>query len=604
MSQTPKYSIELLAPARDAAVAVAAINHGADAVYMGAPSHGARAAAGNPVADIAGVCDYAHRFNARVYVTVNTLVYPTEIKGVERMIGELYRAGVDALIVQDLGVLRMNIPPIELHASTQCDIRTPQRARFLQDLGFTQLVLPRELTLEEIRQIRSATTVRLEAFVHGTLCVSYSGDCRASLLCGGRSANRGECAQICRLPYDLIDGTGRKLIEKKHLLSLRDLNRLDDLDRLIEAGVSSLKIEGRLKDEKYVKNVVSAYDIRLHRAGVRRTADGTVSRTFVPDVNKSFNRGFTSHFINGTKPAAGTLASHDTPKSIGETAGVVHAVSGHKITLKPGAVALANGDGLNICGNTGFRVNKVISSTEFLTCEPVSGIHPGMTLNRNFDKAFSDILSPSTTATRSIGLQLTLRRCGAQLVLESHDGTAACMPSEPQPARTPQKETRRRIISKLGGTIYRVESLNDKLGEEFVAASVLTDLRHRFIATLEHRRAARFSRSLRGRELADAIWPEGTELSFHANVANDLAESVYRDHGVSGHIERALEVEPQRDKELEAMCMRYCLRRELGRCLKGPRGKQWVEPLTLVADGKPPMHLHFDCARCHMTMTI
>ncbi|MDE6263473.1 MAG: U32 family peptidase, partial [Muribaculaceae bacterium] len=228
-SQTPRYSIELLAPARNAEIGICAINHGADAVYIGASSHGARAAAGNSVEDIARLCNYAHQFGARVYVTVNTLIYPSELKEVEKLIGRLYRVGVDALIVQDPGILRLDIPPIALHASTQCDIRTPEKARFFQDLGFSQIVLPREMTLEEIRAVRAATSVPLEGFVHGALCVSYSGQCYASLHCGGRSANRGECAQICRLPYDLIDGRGRVLAKGKHLLSLHDLNRLDDL---------------------------------------------------------------------------------------------------------------------------------------------------------------------------------------------------------------------------------------------------------------------------------------------------------------------------------------------------------------------------------------
>ncbi|MDE5913643.1 MAG: U32 family peptidase, partial [Muribaculaceae bacterium] len=302
MCQTPTYSIELLAPARDKEVAIEALRHGADAVYMGASSHGARAAAGNPVADIASVADYAHRFGARVYVTVNTLVYDRELHQVERLIRELYRAGADALIVQDLGVLRLDIPPIALHASTQCDIRTPATARFLQDLGFSQLVLPRELSADEIRAMRQAVTVPLEAFVHGALCVSYSGDCYASQRHTGRSANRGECAQLCRLPYDLTDGSGRTLATGKHLLSLRDLNRLGDLRELIDAGVSSLKIEGRLKDAGYVKNVVAAYDRELKKLGVRRSSRGQVETDFDPDPARSFNRGFTSYFFHTPAP--------------------------------------------------------------------------------------------------------------------------------------------------------------------------------------------------------------------------------------------------------------------------------------------------------------
>lgn len=605
MFQTPKYSIELLAPARDAEVAIAAINHGADAVYIGASSHGARAAAGNDVSDIGRVCDHAHRFNARVYVTVNTLAYPSETGKVEKLAGELYRAGVDALIVQDLGLLRMDLPPIALHASTQCDIRTPQRARFLQELGFTQLVLPRELTLEETSAIRRATTVPLEAFVHGALCVSYSGDCRASLLCGGRSANRGECAQICRLPYDLTDGNGRTLIKGKHLLSLRDLNRFDHLSTLINAGVSSLKIEGRLKDASYVKNVVSAYDAELRRLGVARTSSGDVRRTFTPDPSRSFNRGFTRHFIDGPKPERGSLAGHDSPKSLGPEIGCVASVKGNVIELCEARLQVVNGDGLTDGKGFGFRVNRVVSPTRLLTAEPLKGLRPGMMLRRNFDKAFADTLSSPSTAVRTIGLNLRLRRAGSQLVLESSDSTAATIDAAaPQSARTPQADARRRVIGKLGDTPYRLETLTDELGDEFVAASTLTQLRRALVAAVDSTRRARFQRPLRAPENTDAKWPEGDSLTFHANVANPLAEAVYRDHGVSGTIEPALEVSPRRDGPVEAMCMRYCLRRELGRCLREPSGREWAEPLTLTTPGKPPMQLKFDCVNCRSALVF
>ncbi len=440
-SPTPQYSIELLAPARNADVGICAINHGADAVYIGAASHGARAAAGNSTDEIARLCRHAHQFAARVYVTLNTLIYPSELKDVERLIHQLYRAGVDALIVQDLALLRLDLPPISLHASTQCDIRTPEKARFFQDLGFSQLVLPREMTLEEIRAVRAATSVPLEGFVHGALCVSYSGQCYASHLCGGRSANRGECAQICRLPFDLIDGRGRVLVKGKHLLSLHDLNRLEDLPAMIDAGISSLKIEGRLKDEAYVKNVVSAYDRKLRQIGAPRTSLGVVERTFTPDVSKSFNRGFTSHFLYD--PRATGVASHESPKSLGAEIGRVQSIRGNRIELQRPA-QLANGDGLNFLfrdKTVGFRVNrfeppKTIICTGHLAPE---GLKPGDTLRRNADKRFADILAAPTTARRTIPLTLTLRRAGSQLILEDASGTAAAVDFPPaEAARTPQ----------------------------------------------------------------------------------------------------------------------------------------------------------------------
>ncbi len=607
MFQTPTYSIELLAPARDANVAIAAINSGADAVYIGAESHGARAAAGNSVADIARVCDYAHRFDARVYVTVNTLVYDRELAAVERLIGQLYRAGVDALIVQDLGLLRLDLPPIALHASTQCDIRTPEKARFMQDLGFSQLVLPRELTLDEIRQMRRAVTVPLEGFIHGALCVSYSGDCRASLLNGGRSANRGECAQICRLPYDLLDAEGNALMTGKHLLSLRDLNRLNSLTEMIDAGISSLKIEGRLKDEAYVKNVVSAYDRQLRRLGVARTSSGLVERSFTPDVARSFNRGFTTHFLTTPKPAAGTLASFDSPKSLGPEVATVVAAHGKKLTVSNLRAPLANGDGLAFvtpAGTVGFRVNRFEAPATIFTTEVVSSLKPGVRLHRSFDKAFADSLAPATSARRYIPLNLTLRRAGRSLVLEQTGGgvSASVLFAEPEQAKTPQTEARRRVLAKLGDTPYRLEELTDNLGAEFIPASVLTALRRDFVVALDASRTARFERPLRKPENPDARWPYGDSLDFHANVANRLAEQVYRDHGVTGKIEPAWEVELPEPGENLIMTTRYCLRRELGCCLKSPEGKRLPEPLFLKAANLPAMKICFDCRNCQMNL--
>lgn len=598
-SPTPRYSIELLAPARNAEVGICAINHGADAVYIGASSHGARASAGNSIEDIARLCDYAHQFAARVYVTVNTLIYPSELKEVERLIGQLYQIGVDALIVQDLGLLRLDLPPIALHASTQCDIRTPEKARFFQDLGFSQIVLPREMTLEEIRAVRAATSVPLEGFIHGALCVSYSGQCYASHFCGGRSANRGECAQICRLPYDLIDGRGRVLAKGKHLLSLHDLNRLDDLPAMIDAGISSLKIEGRLKDESYVKNTVSAYDRELRRMGVARTSLGHVERTFTPDVSRSFNRGFTNHFLYD--PKATGVAAHESPKSLGAEIGRVQSIRGNRIELQRPAL-LANGDGLNFLfrdKTVGFRVNR-FEPPKTIICtghNAPEGLRPGMTLRRNADKRFADILASPTTARRTIPLSLTLRRHGSSLILEESAGVAAAIDyPRADEARTPQLDARRRIIAKLGDTPFSLSELTDTLGNEFVPASILTRLRRELTDTLADSIACSMEITLRAPEKPDAIWPEGTSLPAEANIANPLAEKLMREHGVTGTIVPAPETGGDPDA---IMTMRYCLRRELGHCLHTPAGREWPEPLTLI--GAPrPLRLRFDCARCLM----
>ncbi|MDE7396533.1 MAG: U32 family peptidase, partial [Muribaculum sp.] len=362
--------LELLAPARNAEVARQAVLHGADAVYIGAAGFGARAAASNSFDDIKAVVEVAHSYGARVYVTVNTIVYDSELKGVEQMIRELYRVGVDALIVQDLGILRMDIPPIDLHASTQCDIRTHEKARFLESLGFSQLVLPRELSLEEIAAIRSATSVPLEAFVHGALCVSYSGDCQASQLTCGRSANRGECAQICRYAFDLYAGTSDyPVVRGKHLLSLRDLNRSDSLEAMAAAGISSFKIEGRLKDPAYVKNIVALYRRRLdaiidsHPELYCRASEGITDLKFTPQADRSFNRGFTSYFLNGTPVDNPSMASPDTPKSRGQLVGTVRSVRDSGRIVEASLLhPLANGDGLGYFspdeGFVGFRINK------------------------------------------------------------------------------------------------------------------------------------------------------------------------------------------------------------------------------------------------------
>lgn len=344
--------LELLAPARNADTAISAILAGADAVYMGASSHGARKDAANSIDDIRRVTDFAHQFNAKVYATVNTIIYDRELRDVERLITDLYHSGTDALIVQDMGILRMDIPPIELHASTQCDIRSVEKARFLAEVGFTRLVLPRELSLREIEEIHSAVPdTELEAFIHGALCVSYSGDCRASFMTGGRSANRGECAQICRLPYTLTDSRGRKFMEDKHLLSLRDLNRSDSLGAMADAGVCSFKIEGRLKEEGYVKNTVAWYSRILDRVvgesggNYRRLSAGRSNAGFNPSPEKSFNRGFTTYFLSGHAPVKG-IASFDTPKATGTPVGKVKRCEG-KVIIAELSAQLANGDGLD-----------------------------------------------------------------------------------------------------------------------------------------------------------------------------------------------------------------------------------------------------------------
>ncbi len=601
--------IELLAPARNAQVAIDAINHGADAVYIGPESFGARASAGNSCADIGRVADYAHRFNARVYATVNTIIYDSELLAVERLIKELYRAGVDALIVQDMAVLRLDIPPIELHASTQCDIRTPEKARFLQDVGFSQLVLPRELTFDEIAAMKQAVTVPLEVFVHGALCVSYSGDCQASLLTTGRSANRGECSQVCRLPFDLVDGEGRTIVRGKHLLSLRDLNLSGRLADLLAAGASSLKIEGRLKDSDYVKNVVAYYRHALDKVidaspelYVRSSA-GDSTPGFTPDPLRSFNRGFTTYFTGAKQPSA-KMAGFATPKSIGQPVGKVVRADRNAIIARLES-ELHNGDGLGFFDAkgffTGFRLNR-IDGQRLYAATPVC-LAPGTVLYRNSDRLFADQIARSEPVRR-IPLDFVLRRTEWGVALDVNDhqrgvnATATMAVDELPQSRTPQSGARRDILSRLGATDYVLNSVDDRLGEVFMAASQLTSLRRQALEALNCSAECVRRRPLRKDAAELATLLPSDKMSRHDNVANKKAREFYMEHGATT-IEPATETAVPKGKETVVMTTRYCLRREMGACLRTPGGETLKGPLTLV-HGADRFRLDFDCRNCRM----
>lgn len=611
--------IELLSPARNAAIARAAIDCGADAVYIGADRFGARAAAGNSVSDIAALCDYAHRFDARVYATLNTIIYENELREAERLATSLWHAGVDALIVQDMAMLRLDLPPIALHASTQCDIRTPEKARFLAQLGFSQLVLPRELTLDEIRAMKEAVPdTALEAFVHGALCVSYSGDCQASYFAGGRSANRGECAQICRLPFTLLDGDDRAVDRTpRHYLSLRDLRRADSLLPMMDAGISSFKIEGRLKDEGYVKNVTAFYRRAIDEAiaarpdTYRRSSAGDSELQFTPVLEKSFNRGFTTYFLDQERPTI-KMASILTPKSQGEPVGKVKRTRPDGSIDVSAVTRLANGDGLgyfNAAGMfSGFRVNRVDDSRIFPATKVTPS--PGTVLYRNSDTAFEREVS--RPALRTLWLDMRIRPAGTDAIaldLTDERGTSVTTVARDIPlsaARTPQADAQRRVLAKLGGTIYRVRDIDNlSTSEIFIPASTLTALRRDAIALLDRNASVNYRRELRRKEDPQATWPSGNTLTRHANVANTLAEKVYRDHGVSGNIEAAAETSARRDEaEPTVMTTRYCLRRELGACLRTPGGASLKGPLTLSSDmpgdRRLRLRLDFDCAACRM----
>ncbi len=607
-------SLELLAPARDLATAKEAILHGADAVYIGAPSHGARSKATNSIDDLRELVAFARPYGVKIYVTVNTIIYDNEIQDVEAMVTELYKIGVDALIVQDMALLKMNIPPIPLHASTQCDTHTPDKARRLASLGFEQIVVARELSLEELRSICEAVTVPVEAFVHGALCVCYSGDCQASFVQNGRSANRGECAQMCRLPYDLLDSDGHLLGRRKHYLSLKDMRRLESLAEMADAGVRSFKIEGRLKDTSYVKNVVAAYRSALDKIIAAnpdrycRPSRGVSAVAFTPRLNKSFNREFTPYFLR--KGDNKSLAGFDTPKALGEMIGTVVASKGKILDTRPSA-EIANGDGLSYITpdglSGGFRVNRAEGGRLSLQ-EPVA-LPKGTALYRTYDKRWEDKLSGST-ATRLIPIEMSCRLVRSSGLIElsgkidGYGEVAVTLPCEPQPAKKPDDGYRRQQLSKLGGTIFSLSGFRDEVGDWFVPASVLSALRRELVgallAELECVTPVSIAR-FRDKSTADSELFRGMKIDRHDNVANRLAREFYMERGAA-EVDDAIEISGKKGKGIRVMTTRYCLRRELGKCLKDNPCPVDKRPLYLRG-ANFTYRLDFDCSRCQMTVT-
>ena len=599
-------AIELLAPAKNVETGIEAILHGADAVYIGAPRYGARAAAGCTVADIEQLCNFAHTYRARVYVALNTILYQDELEDARHIIYQLYKAGVDALIVQDMALLQLDLPPIALHASTQCDNRTPEKVKFLADAGFSQVVLARELSLKEIGQIAQHTDVPLEVFVHGALCVSYSGQCYLSAALNGRSANRGECAQCCRLSYSLIDGNGKSIAHEKHLLSLKDLNQSNRLEELIDAGASSFKIEGRLKDTAYVKNITAYYRRQLNAIINRRQDElyrasvGTSTITFTPNPYKSFNRGFTHYFLDGRGKEA--IIQPHSPKSMGEPAGVVQTVINNRTFRYKGDVELHNGDGMCYIDNNGefhgFRINRAEGNT-LHTATP-QNLYKGITLYRNSDHDFDTALQ-RPTAQRYIDVTITLAEQPEGYTLTFDDGTThithRCN-AEKSVGRTPQAERQRQELGKLGNTPYRATRIDIDLSQNyFIPTSLLSAWRREAIEWFDRARRLAY-RSDRRKQVQQAPTWLTKQVDYHANIANKQAETFYRTHGVE-HTAQAFELSQPRDGEL--MRTRHCLRHHLGACLKTPQGKNLVAPLTL-RHGNTNLSLQFDCARCEMVI--
>lgn len=603
MSVTPK-KIELLAPARDLKTAIDAINHGADAVYIGAPRFGARQAAGNSVEDIGLLTDYAHLFGVKVYVALNTILYDDELHEAERLIKELYDVGVDALIVQDMGITAMDIPPIPLHASTQMDNRTVSKVDFLYKAGFKQIVLARELSLNEIAGIHSVVPdARLEVFIHGALCVSYSGRCFASQHCFGRSANRGACAQFCRLSFDLEDAEGRVVVKDKHLLSLKDMNRSDVLEQMLDAGVVSLKIEGRLKDSSYVKNVTAYYrkcldDIFMRRPEYVRASYGKSFPQFVPVLEKSFNRGFTRYFFYGRGEE---ITSFDTPKSLGEKIDRVIGVSGNRIVVSNGK-SFSNGDGVCFIDRLGklqgFRINRVDGNVLFL--QTAIGVHVGAQLYRNFDAAFErEVLHSSVTRRLSANVVFEAIANGFRLTVSDETGVSAYTDAEcnKSVALKPQRENLVLQLRKWGNTPFEIVNVRIAFDEDyFIPSSLVADMRRKVCELLKERHKQCFVREVQQKVSDDIRFPE-TELDYSGNVSNVYAEKFYKDHGVS-RIEPAFELEPRTG--VPVMYCKHCIKYSFGWCSKSGKKHSYKEPFYIVCGDGNRFRLLFDCKNCVM----
>ena len=595
--------IELLAPARNLATGITAINSGADAVYIGASNYGARQAAGNSVEEIGELVNYAHIFGAKVYVTLNTIIEEDDIANVEELITRLYKIGVDALIVQDFGIREMNIPPISLHCSTQMDNRTVEKAKFLADTGFPRVVLARELSLKEIAAIHAAIPdTELEVFVHGALCVSYSGQCYASQHCFGRSANKGACAQFCRLAFNLEDADGNVICRDKHLLSLKDMNRSEYLEEMLDAGVTSFKIEGRLKDESYVKNITAYYRQKLdaifeRRSDYCRASYGQCTTEFTPQPDKSFNRGFTDYMLVGNKKE---IASFDTPKSIGERMGSVRIVARNFFTVT-GEKAFANGDGACFIGKDGklhgFRINSVEGNR--ILPHKMPQLQPGDIIYRNYDCDFERELSRPDVARRlSIDIIFGEDSNGFTLGATDELGTTATIRSEftRERAKRSQKENIINQLSKLGNTPFEAGNITIELSDDwFVPSSLLSEMRRQLCDELILQQKRNYSRETMNECLDSARFPL-KELDYRGNVSNSLARKFYKKFGVE-KISPSFEQAPVKGT---LMFCKHCIKQSLGWCTKEGGRPPYREPFYLVNGDGSRFRLSFDCKECIM----
>ncbi|MFB0710692.1 U32 family peptidase [Buttiauxella noackiae] len=609
--------LELLSPARDTSIAREAILHGADAVYIGGPGFGARHNAGNSLQDLAELVPFAHRYGAKIFVTLNTILHDNELEPARRMIHDLYQVGVDALIVQDMGVLEMDLPPIEIHASTQCDIRSVEKAKFLSDAGFSQIVLARELNLNQIRAIHENVDATIEFFIHGALCVAYSGQCNISHAQTGRSANRGDCSQACRLPYTLKDDQGRVVAYEKHLLSMKDNDQSANLAALVDAGVRSFKIEGRYKDMSYVKNITAYYrqlldELMEQRTDLVRASSGKTSHFFIPSPDKTFHRGSTDYFVNERKIDIGAF---DSPKYIGLPVGEVLKVGKDFLDVSV-TDTLTNGDGLNVLIKrdiVGFRANTVekTGKNQYRVWpnempETLKNVRPNHPLNRNLDHNWQQALT-KTSSERRIAVDLELGGWEEQLILTltSEEGVSVTKTLEGQfeVANNPEKaySNLRDGLTKLGQTMYQARKVDLKLPAPlFVPNSQLNQLRREAIDELTEARLQQYQRGTRKPvSVPPPVYPE-EHLTFLANVYNHKAREFYQRYGVK-LIDAAYEAHEEKG-EVPVMITKHCLRFAFNLCPKQAKGsvKSWkASPMQLVHQDEV-LTLKFDCKPCEM----
>lgn len=604
-----KKKIEILAPAKNLVQGIAAINAGADAVYIGAPQFGARTNATNSVEDIAEMVKYAHLFKAQVFVVINTILYDNELEACKKLIYQLYDIGVDALIVQDMAIMEMDLPPIVIHASTQANNRDPKHVKFLKDIGMQRVVLARELNLDQVRDIAAATDVELEFFVSGALCVSFSGNCYMSIAGGERSANRGSCAQNCRLPYNLIDGNGTTLLTESHLLSIKDLDLSDQLPSLIEAGITSFKIEGRLKDIVYVKNNTSFLRKKLdtfleNNDSFQKASSGRTFYNFEPEMDRSFNRGYTDYFVNQRKEKIGNWES---PKSQGQLIGKITEIKANGYVIE-NHDKLNNGDGLYFINEEGVadgvQINIIVN--DIVVPNTFKNIAVGTVIYRNSDAEFNRIVEKENAAVRKIGvsLQFTEIQDGFQLTAIDEDGhrSISTLITEKEAAKSEESVIPNitKNLAKTGNTPFIVDYIQVEFTNNwFLPISKVNEVRRTVLEQLIDIRIQEYHREEFQITKSDIPYPT-EKLDFTFNVSNKLARAFYKRHGVT-EIEKAFELQWDPGKA-RVMTTKYCVKYELGKCARFQRatmGEKVVEPLTLK-HGENEYKLKFNCKPCEM----